>query len=177
MAPDSPLIIQCDRTALLEVEHPGAGACRAQLARFAELEKSPEHVHTYRITPLSLWNARAAGLPAQEMKEALIEFSRFPVPAVLLTEIEDQVARYGRLRLIRGEPGLLLVTEETAILAEAPVRDRWRRFWVAGSPRTQSRFHRERADGSSRPSSRSDGRWRILPGMSRGLRSISRFAR
>jgi DNA excision repair protein ERCC-3 len=119
MNPANPLIVQSDRTALLEVEHPRADACRAQLARFAELEKSPEHVHTYRITPLSLWNARAAGMSAEEIQRALIEHSRFPVPEALLTEIEDQVARYGRLRLVRGDAGLRLVTDEPSILAEA----------------------------------------------------------
>jgi DNA excision repair protein ERCC-3 len=119
MGPDRPLIVQSDRTALLDVGHARSDACRAQLARFAELEKSPEHVHTYRITPLSLWNARAAGMTADEMRRSLTEFSRFPVPSALLTEIEDQVARYGRLRLVRSDSGLRLCTAEPAILAEA----------------------------------------------------------
>ncbi|MGH2749632.1 MAG: DNA repair helicase XPB [Actinomycetota bacterium] len=118
MERNSPLIVQGDRTALLEVDNPRADACRSLLACFAELEKSPEHVHTYRITPLSLWNARAAGMKAQEMEEALVEFSRFPVPSALLTEIHDQVARYGRLKIIRSESGIRLITEEPAILAE-----------------------------------------------------------
>ena len=120
---DGPLIVQSDRSALLEVDHPGADACRAGLARFAELEKSPEHIHTYRITPLSLWNARAAGMTADEMQTVLLEHSRFPVPPSILTEIADQVARYGRLRLEKdASPGgggaLRLVTEEPAILEE-----------------------------------------------------------
>jgi DNA excision repair protein ERCC-3 len=115
---DGPLIVQSDRSALLEVDHPRADACRAGLARFAELEKSPEHVHTYRITPLSLWNARAAGMGAEEMQAVLLEHSRFPVPASILTEIADQVARYGRLRLEKDGTSLRLVTEEPAILEE-----------------------------------------------------------
>jgi len=119
MSSDRPLIVQSDRTALLESDHPGADTCRGRLARFAELEKSPEHVHTYRITPLSLWNARAAGMTAAEMKQTLVDFSRFPVAKGLLVEIEDQVARFGRLQLIRSESGLRLVTDEPAILAEA----------------------------------------------------------
>ena len=58
---DGPLIVQSDKTVLLEVDHEQAGAARAAIAPFAELERAPEHVHTYRITPLALWNARAAG--------------------------------------------------------------------------------------------------------------------
>lgn len=119
MSVDNPLIVQSDRTALLEVDHPRVDDCRAQLARFAELEKSPEHVHTYRITPLSLWNACAAGMTAHEMQQTLIDHSRFAVPQALITEIHDQVARYGRLRLVRGDTGLRLVTDEPAILVEA----------------------------------------------------------
>jgi DNA excision repair protein ERCC-3 len=118
MSPDGPLIVQSDRSALLEVDHPGADACRAGLARFAELEKSPEHIHTYRITPLSLWNARAAGMTAEEMQAVLLEHSRFPVPPSILTEIADQVARYGRLRLEKIGDSLRLVTGEPAILEE-----------------------------------------------------------
>ena len=118
MSSDGPLIVQSDRSALLEVDHPGADACRAGLARFAELEKSPEHVHTYRITPLSLWNARAAGMTAEEMAGVLLEHSRFPVPPSILTEIADQVSRYGRLRLEKADGSLRLVTAEPAILEE-----------------------------------------------------------
>ncbi|MGH2690106.1 MAG: DNA repair helicase XPB, partial [Actinomycetota bacterium] len=118
MSADGPLIVQSDRSALLEVDHPRADACRAGLARFAELEKSPEHIHTYRITPLSLWNARAAGMTADEMTGVLLEHSRFPVPGSILTEIADQVSRYGRLRLEKAGASLRLVTEEPAILEE-----------------------------------------------------------
>src|SRR5712691_4247228 len=94
---DNPLIVQSDRTLLLEVSHPRAGACRSALARFAELERSPAHIHTYRITPLSLWNARAAGMAAGEMTATLAEYSKYPVPAAITVEIADQAARYGRL--------------------------------------------------------------------------------
>ena len=118
MTSDNPLIVQSDHTALLEVEHPGADACRAGLARFAELEKSPEHVHTYRITPLSLWNARAAGMSAQEMVEVLRTYSRYAVPPSILVEIADQVARYGRLQLRKVGDHLELSTAEPAVLEE-----------------------------------------------------------
>jgi DNA excision repair protein ERCC-3 len=115
---DNPLIVQSDRTVLLEAGHPRAEACRAQLARFAELERSPEHIHTYRITPLSIWNARASGMSAEEMVGALREFSRYPLPPAVAFEITDQAARYGRLRLERVDGGLRLVASEPAILEE-----------------------------------------------------------
>ena len=118
MTIDNPLIVQSDHTALLEVDHPRAEECRAGLARFAELEKSPEHVHTYRITPLSLWNARAAGMSAEEMVEILRANSRYAVPGSILVEIADQVARYGRLQLTKVDDHLELSTEEPAVLEE-----------------------------------------------------------
>jgi DNA excision repair protein ERCC-3 len=117
-AGDNPLIVQSDRTVLLEAGHPRADACRAQLARFAELERSPEHIHTYRITPLSIWNARAAGMTAGEMVAALREFSRYPLPPAIARDIEDQANRYGRLRLERAGESLRLVATEPAILEE-----------------------------------------------------------
>jgi DNA excision repair protein ERCC-3 len=115
---DNPLIVQSDRTVLLEAGHPRADACRAQLARFAELERSPEHIHTYRITPLSIWNARAAGMPAEEMVETLREFSRYPLPQSVATDIADLAARYGRLRLENADGDLWLVAADPAILEE-----------------------------------------------------------
>jgi DNA excision repair protein ERCC-3 len=118
VSPDNPLIVQSDRTVLLEAGHPRAEACRARLARFAELERSPEHIHTYRITPLSIWNARASGLAAEEMVATLHEFSRYPVPQSVAYEIADQAARYGRLRLVREDGRLRLVVEDPAILEE-----------------------------------------------------------
>ena len=118
MTTDNPLIVQSDHTALLEVGHPLAEACRAGLARFAELEKSPEHIHTYRITPLSLWNARAAGMTADEIVEVLRTYSRYAVPASILVEVADQVARYGRLRLSKQGDGLELSSGEPAVLEE-----------------------------------------------------------
>jgi DNA excision repair protein ERCC-3 len=124
---DNPLIVQSDRTLLLEAHHPLADACRARLARFAELERSPEHVHTYRITPLSLWNARAAGMDADAMVAGLREFSRYPVPDSIVAEIADQAARYGRLRIEQAASGLELVASDAAVLEEVsrarPVAD------------------------------------------------------
>ena len=103
-----PLIVQSDKTLLLEVDHPDAQACRMAIAPFAELERSPEHVHTYRLTPLGLWNARAAGHDAEGVVDALIKFSRYPVPHALLVDVADTMDRYGRLQLI-NDPGHGLV--------------------------------------------------------------------
>jgi DNA excision repair protein ERCC-3 len=114
-----PAIVQSDRTVLLEVAHPEFDQARATLARFAELEKSPEHVHTYRISPVSLWNAAAAGMRADEIVVTLVELSRYEVPQAVLADVRDLCARYGRLRLVAGEAGLLrLVCDEPALLAE-----------------------------------------------------------
>src|SRR5580698_7386146 len=81
--PANPLIVQGDRTILLEVDNPRYPEARDAIAPFAELEKSPEHIHTYRLTPLSLWNAAAAGMTAEAMAAALEKYSKFPLPANL----------------------------------------------------------------------------------------------
>jgi DNA excision repair protein ERCC-3 len=114
----NPLIVQGDRTVLLEVDNPLYAEARDALAPFAELEKSPEHIHTYRLTSLSLWNAAAAGMSADEMVEALATYSKFPLPPNLPIDIRELVSRYGRVRLIRAQGQLRLVTEDTALLAE-----------------------------------------------------------
>jgi DNA excision repair protein ERCC-3 len=115
-----PAIVQSDRSVLLEVAHPAFESARAALARFAELEKSPEHVHTYRISAVSLWNAAAAGMPADEIGATLEELSRYPVPQVVLADVRDLCARYGRLRLVAGDTdgALALVADKPALLAE-----------------------------------------------------------
>src|SRR6476646_3504373 len=110
---DGPLIVQSDKTVLLEVDHEQAGAARAAIAPFAELERAPEHVHTYRITPLALWNARAAGHDAEQVIDALIAFARYPVPHALLVDIADTMGRYGRLRLEKHPThGLVLFSSD-----------------------------------------------------------------
>src|ERR1700728_1827735 len=116
---DGPLIVQSDKTVLLEIDHELAGAARAAIAPFAELERAPEHVHTYRITPLALWNARAAGHDAEQVVDALVSFSRYAVPQPLLVDIVDTMARYGRLQLVKSPVhGLTLVSLDRAVLAE-----------------------------------------------------------
>ncbi|MTD17237.1 helicase [Nakamurella sp. YIM 132087] len=116
---DGPLIVQSDKTLLLEIGHADAPAARAQIAPFAELERSPEHVHTYRITPLALWNARAAGHDAEQVVDALVRWSRFPVPQALLVDVVDTMGRYGRL-VLQTHPtlGLILVSRDRAVLEE-----------------------------------------------------------
>jgi DNA excision repair protein ERCC-3 len=120
MPPDTgnPLIVQSDRTVLLEVDNPRYPEARDHLARFAELEKSPEHFHTYRITPLSLWNAAAAGLRADEILGALERFTKYDVPPNIRFEVRDYVARYGRLKLERRGEQLVLVSAEAPLIAE-----------------------------------------------------------
>ena len=100
---DGPLIVQSDKTLLLEVDHPDAEAARRAIAPFAELERAPEHVHTYRLTPLGLWNARAAGHDAEQVVNALLTYSRYAVPHALLVDVADTMDRYGRLTLEKDE--------------------------------------------------------------------------
>ncbi|MCW2942357.1 MAG: helicase domain protein [Actinomycetia bacterium] len=116
---DGPLIVQSDKTLLLEVDHDLADDCRREIAPFAELERAPEHVHTYRVTPLALWNARAAGHDAEQVVDALLKFSRYPVPHALLVDVADTMARYGRLRLEKDPvDGLVLISTDRAVLEE-----------------------------------------------------------
>ncbi len=116
---DGPLIVQSDRTVLLEVAHPDAETARHELAVFAELERAPEHIHTYRITRLGLWNARAAGHTADDMLATLDRFTRFPMPPSVTTDLRETVERYGRLTIERGDDGeLLLRSTDRAVIAE-----------------------------------------------------------
>lgn len=114
-----PLIVQSDRSLLLEVDHPDAQACRQAIAVFAELERAPEHIHTYRLTSLGLWNARAAGHDAEQVVDALLRFSRYPVPPGLLVDIAETMSRYGRLTLHKDPAhGLVLTTTDRPVLTE-----------------------------------------------------------
>jgi len=116
--PANPLIVQGDRTILLEVDNPLHGEARDAIAPFAELEKSPEHIHTYRLTPLSLWNAAAAGMPAGAMIEALERFSKFPLPSNVPADLRELVGRYGRVHLERRGGQLRLITQDRPLLEE-----------------------------------------------------------
>jgi DNA excision repair protein ERCC-3 len=114
-----PLIVQSDQTLLLELDYPGAEECRSEIAAFAELERSPEHIHTYRMTPLGLWNARAAGLDAEHVCASLRRWSRFALPDALLTQVTETIGRYGRL-VIEDDPrhGLVLRSSDRPVLEE-----------------------------------------------------------
>ena len=123
--PANPLIIQGDRSVLVEVDNPRYAEARDALAPFAELEKSPEHIHTYRLTPLSLWNAAAAGLSADAMMDVLRRFSKYPVPSNLAVDLAELVGRYGRVRLDRapeqtgdGPASLRLYSDDVSLLEE-----------------------------------------------------------
>jgi DNA excision repair protein ERCC-3 len=116
---DGPLIVQSDKTLLLEVDHDRADDCRKAIAPFAELERSPEHVHTYRLTPLALWNARAAGHDAEQVVDTLLTYSRYAVPHALLVDVAETMDRYGRLRLEKHPShGLVLVSADRPVLEE-----------------------------------------------------------
>ncbi|MFR9728579.1 DNA repair helicase XPB [Saccharopolyspora sp. MS10] len=116
---DGPLIVQSDKTLLLEVDHAQADDARSGIAPFAELERAPEHVHTYRITPLALWNARAAGHDAEQVVDGLVRFSRYPVPQALLVDIVETMGRFGRLQLAQDPAhGLVLISLDRAVLEE-----------------------------------------------------------
>ena len=116
---NGPLIVQSDKTLLLEIDHEMAADCRKAIAPFAELERSPEHVHTYRLTPLGLWNARAAGHDAEQVVDTLLTYSRYAVPHALLVDVAETMARYGRLRLEKHPVhGLVLVSNDRPVLEE-----------------------------------------------------------
>jgi DNA excision repair protein ERCC-3 len=116
---DGPLIVQSDKTLLLDVDHSDAAKCRQSIAPFAELERAPEHIHTYRLTPLGLWNARAAGHDAEQVIDVLLRYSRYPVPHTILIDVAETMARYGRLQLVKHPVhGLVLRALDVPVLEE-----------------------------------------------------------
>src|SRR5262245_48792507 len=131
--PTNPCIIQADRSILVEVDNPKYAEARDALAPFAELEKSPEHIHTYRLTPLSLWNAAAAGMAADAMVDVLRKYSKFPLPANLAPDIAELVSRYGRVRLEKlgkadGFDALCLICTDVPLLEELARQPRVRDY-------------------------------------------------
>ncbi|MFL5732558.1 MAG: DNA repair helicase XPB [Chloroflexia bacterium] len=117
--PQNPLIVQSDRSLLLEVDNSLYEAARDELARFAELEKSPEHIHTYRVTPLSLWNAASAGITATDILGSLERYSKFDLPRNVLADIEDYISRFGRVKLLKSEASdLILRSDDPMLIAE-----------------------------------------------------------
>ncbi len=132
--PSNPLIVQSDRTVLLETANASFEEARDALSLFAELVKSPEHVHTYRITPLSMWNASALGLDAQRVKDDLARWSKYPVPSNLLVDIDEYMGRYGRIKLVAGEDNRLFLETEDLPLLEGFVRQRKVNKYMLGDP-------------------------------------------
>ena len=116
--PENPLVVQSDKTVLLEVDNPLYAEARDALARFAELEKSPEYVHTYRISVLSLWNAAAAGLSAQSILEDLERFSKYPLPDNIRVDIADSISRYGRIKIIIEDGRMLVISDDASLMEE-----------------------------------------------------------
>lgn len=116
--PQNPVIVQGDKTVLLEVDSPLYPEARDMLARFAELEKSPEYVHTYRITSLSLWNAAAAGLTARVIIDGLAQYSKYPLPDNVRFDIAEQIGRYGRIKIVMHEGRLLVISEDRVLMEE-----------------------------------------------------------
>lgn len=115
---DGPIIVQSDRTVLLEVAHPDSEVARHELAIFAELERAPEHIHTYRITQLGLWNARAAGHDAEFVLGVLDRWSKYALPESVRKEITETIARFGKLEIHRESSGLVLRSNDRAILLQ-----------------------------------------------------------
>src|SRR5438552_8183272 len=118
MNPTNPMIVQSDKTILLEVDHPQHAEARDALAQFAELEKSPEHIHTYRLSPLSLWNAAAGGMTAEQVMDLLTQYSKYAIPMNIAVDIREYMNRYGRIKLIREGDALLLTSNDAALMAE-----------------------------------------------------------
>lgn len=125
-------MIQSDMTILLEVDHPNYKEIRQVLNVFAELEKSPEHVHTYRITPLSLWNAASSGHAIKEILDLFDQYSKFDIAPNVIKEIQDQFERFGILRLTKEKDSLLLESKEASVLKDVlhyksmqPYIDEW----------------------------------------------------
>jgi DNA excision repair protein ERCC-3 len=116
--PENPVIVQSDKSVLLEVDNSLYTEARDALARFAELEKSPEYVHTYRVTPLSLWNAAAAGLGADEILADLERYSKYPLPDNVRFDIRDAISRYGRIKLVLEDGRLMVISDSPALMEE-----------------------------------------------------------
>ena len=126
------LVLQSDHTLMLEVEHPAYAECRDFLVAFAELVKAPEFIHTYRVTPLSLWNAAALELSIEEILAGLCRFSRYDPPANVLCDIREWFAAYGELILEKAGPDQLRLSVRSPSIFERLQRDKdLRRFWVA----------------------------------------------
>ena len=133
-APDKPIIVQSDRSILLETDNPAFEDARDCLASFAELVKSPEHIHTYRITPLSLWNAAAAGINADQVLQGLDRYSKYEIPQNIVAEVRENISRYGRLKLYRPAEGPLVLESEDPMLITELLNQKSLHPFIKGSP-------------------------------------------
>lgn len=122
--PSNPLIVQSDRTVLLETANPKFEQARDALSLFAELVKSPDHIHTYRVTPLSLWNAAALGLKPADVRASLSSWSKYPIPSNILVDVDEFMSRYGRLKLVSEDDGVLWLTSQDPLLLQELLRQR-----------------------------------------------------
>ncbi len=113
-----PLIVQSDNTLLIEVDNPEFENARDSISPFAELEKSPEHIHEYRVTPLSLWNAAASGLKSKAIIETLVKYSRYEIPDNVILTIKEQMNRYGYLKLVKKNGNLILTSLDAMLMTE-----------------------------------------------------------
>jgi DNA excision repair protein ERCC-3 len=142
--PLNPVIVQSDRSLLLEVDHPLHAEARDALAQFAEIEKSPEHIHTYRISPLSLWNAAAAGLTPERVVEMLSQYSKYDLPANIITDIHDYMKRYGRLKLLKENGQLILHSPDQALISEIAHHKRMEPYLLSQTDASTLRVDPER---------------------------------
>jgi DNA excision repair protein ERCC-3 len=116
--PENPIVVQSDRSVFLETDRPTYELARDSLAQFAELVKSPEHIHTYRITPLSLWNAASAGLAAKDILESLQTYTKYDIPQNIIQDVKEYVGRYGQLKLLKDGDRLILIAENPLLAKE-----------------------------------------------------------
>lgn len=126
----NPIIVQSDRSILLEADNPLHAEARDILARFAELVKSPEHIHTYQVTPLSLWNAAAAGMTASEIIEALVRYGKYDLPDNVRVDIIEYMSRYGRLKLVKEDDQLLLKADTVSLITEITRHKRLKGYFI-----------------------------------------------
>ena len=156
--PSNPLVVQSDKSVLLEVDNPQYAEARDALARFAELEKSPEHIHTYRLSPLSLWNAAASGLTSASILDTLTRYSKYDVPSNIQADVKDYVSRFGRLKLRRDDRGGLILTAEDPLLMLEVSRQRKLKQFIIEEV---DAAHGARQPGYARPRQESVGGYRL----------------
>jgi DNA excision repair protein ERCC-3 len=116
--PNNPLIVQSNSSILLEVNNPLFTEARNAVSEFAHLDKSPEHIHSYSITPLSLWNAAALGMTAGEVVERLDRYSKYPLPPNVSEDIVELMGRFGSITLETAPEGLILRSGNADLLAQ-----------------------------------------------------------